>query len=101
MQDLATEATVEQRLDRLTAEMQDLRFELKEAMNALPKAGPKWISTAEFAGLLGVTPRTVGKWISAGRFPQDVLRVKTRGKGVVYKLDRCPALEAAELIMTT
>jgi len=85
----------------MTAELQDLRYELKAALSALPKPGPQWIGTAALAAELGVTSRTVGKWIAANRFPESVIRRKRRGNGVIYKLDRGPALEAAQEIMTS
>lgn len=98
---MTMQTPIELRLDRLTAELHDLRHELKAALGALPKAGPKWISTVELASELGVTSRTVGKWIAANRFPDAVIRRKRRGNGVIYKLDRDPALKAAEEIMTS
>ena len=92
---------IELRLDRLTAELQDLRYELKQALGALPTPGPKWVSTSVFAKEVGMSGKTIQNWLSAGRFPDAAFKRRRRGKSFTYLLDREPALEAAHRIMTS
>ncbi len=92
---------IEIKLDRLTAELQDLRFELKQAMGAMPKPGPKWVSTSDFAKEVGMSGKTIQNWLGAGRFPETTFKRRRRGKSFTYLLDREPALEAAHRIMTS
>ncbi len=89
---------LEHRLSRLTAEIQDLRAEIRAAVGHLPKPGRRWISTTALASEIGVSSRAVLNWITAGRFPEAVVKKRPRGDGYVYLLDRGPAIAAAERI---
>lgn len=90
---------LEHRLSLLTAEVQDLRHELRKAITHLPKPGRRWITTSQLATELGVTSRTVLNWLAAGRFPESTYRKRPRGEGYVYLLDREAGLAAAERIL--
>lgn len=90
---------LEHRLSRLTAEVQDLRAEIRAAVGHLPKPGRRWISTGALASEVGVSSRAVLNWIASGRFPEAVVKRRPRGSGVVYLLDRVPAIAAAEQIV--
>ena len=92
---------VDIRIDRLTAEISELRHEIRQLLKSTPKPGIRWVSTAQFAQELNLTSRTISAWLAAGRFPSNVYKKKRRGTGHVYLLDREPALKAAERIMTT
>lgn len=90
---------IEHRLAVLTAEVQDLRAEIRRAVRHLPSPGRRWISTSELAAELGVSSRSVLKWLSAGRFPASTYRKRPRGEGFVYLLDREAAVAAAQQII--
>ncbi len=87
------------RLALLSAEVQDLRHELRRAISHLPKSGRRWISTSELAAEVGVSSRAILKWLAAGRFPESAYRKRPRGQGFVYVLDRDSAVAAAERII--
>lgn len=94
-----TSTPVEYRLDRLVAEVQDLRHELKEAISHLPKPGTRWITSTQLGDVLGLTGRCISKWVAQGRFPESSYRKSRRGGRFVYLFDRETALEAAERII--
>lgn len=90
---------IEHRLAQLIGEVQDLRHELKAASHHLPKPGRRWLTTSQFGAEVGVTSRTIANWITQGRFPDSCVKKRPRGQGIVYLLDRVPALEVAERIL--
>ena len=93
-------ALLEHRLLVLTAEVQDLRHEVKAALAAKAAPTSRWISTAELAKLTGIASRTVGLWISQGRIPPTCYTKRPRGDGFTYRLDREPAIAAIESIIS-
>ena len=90
---------VEHRLTQLVAEVQDLRYELRQAVGHLPRPGSRWLTTGQLAKELGVSGRAVLSWLAAGRFPEVSYRRRQRGQGFTYMLDRQSALAAAEQIL--
>ena len=95
------ESSIDIRLDRLTAEVSQLRHEIQLFVNQTTKTGPRYISTKDFGLEIGKTSRTVCQWVTDGRFPDTVYKRKRRGKGFVYLLDRVPALRVAEQLIIT
>lgn len=95
------DSSIDIRLDRLTAEVSQLRHDIQQLVSQTTKAGPRYISTKEFGLEIGKTSRTVCQWLTDGRFPDTVYKRKRRGQGFVYMLDRVPALRVAERLMIT
>jgi hypothetical protein len=91
---------IEHRLLVLTAEVQDLRHELKAALSAKTNPPLRWLSSAELAKITGIAPRTVGLWITQGRIPPTCYTKRARGDGFTYRLDREPAIAAVESIIS-
>ena len=95
------ETSTDIRLDRLTSEVSQLRYEIKQLLNQAPKPGPRYVSTKDFGIAIGKSSKTVCQWLNAGRFPQSVYKQKRRGAGFIYMLDREPALRVAERLSIT
>lgn len=95
------ETSIDIRLDRLTSEVSQLRYEIKQLLDQSPKPGPRYISTKEFGIAIGKSGKTVCQWLNDGRFPQSVYKQKRRGTGFIYMLDREPALRIAERLIIT
>lgn len=89
------------RLDRLTSEVSQLRYEIKQLLDQVPKTGPRYVSTKDFGIAIGKSSRTVCQWLNDGRFPHSVYKQKPRGSGFIYMLDREPALRVAERLSIT
>ena len=92
---------VDIRIDRLTAEISELRHEIRQLLKSTPKPGPKYVSTKDFGLVIGKSSRTVCQWLTDGRFPESVYKKKRRGSGFIYMLDREPALLVAERLSIT
>lgn len=95
------ETSIDIRLDRLTSEVSQLRYEIKQLLDQSPKSGPRYVSTKDFGIAIGKSSRTVCQWLNDGRFPQSVYKQKRRGTGFIYMLDREPALRIAERLSIT
>lgn len=85
---------------RLTNEVLSLKQEIRELKANQSKPKPKWISTSELASELGVTSRTITKWIQADYFSHNAVVRKKRGKHYVYKMNREVSLKEADQIIS-
>ena len=85
---------LEAKIDRLGGEFQDLKAEVEQSGLKLPVE--TWISTADLGERVGVTDRTIVKWIKEGRFPESVVRKKTRGASFYYRLRSAAAIKIAD-----
>jgi hypothetical protein len=91
---------LESRLDRLTAEVQDLRHDLRQALQLLPKTDDDnpWMTSSELAKEVGLTSRTLAQWATDGRFPDEVVQKAPRGNGFRYLFRRDNAKQAVYAI---
>ena len=89
------ERTTDVRLDRIVAELQDLRYELREATSHLPKpGGSEWVTLSELGKELRTPARTVAHWRDNGIIPAASCRQRPRGSGFTWLVHRQSALEA-------
>lgn len=95
------ETSTDIRLDRLTSEVSQLRYEIKQLLDQTPKPGPRYVSTKDFGIVIGKSGKTICQWLNAGLFPQSVYKKKRRGSSFIYMLDREPALRIAERLSIT
>ena len=87
---------VEAKLDRATGDIQDLRSTIEESGLKLPLQ--EWISTTKLGEHIGVSNRTICKWIEEKKFPSTCVKKQKRGDGFVYRLRSAQAIKAANAI---
>lgn len=64
--------------------MKDDRFPLEG--KECHSASEAWLTVAEVAELMGVTPRTVQRWVQSGKMPaRTVAQERVRGKYIKSK----------------
>ncbi len=91
-------ARFEAKIDRFRGDIQDLRNVVEESGLKLPIT--EWISTTQLGERIGVTNRTICKWIEEKKFPSTCVKKQKRGDGFVYRLRSAQAIKAAnELIV--
>ena len=88
---------VEAKVDCLTGDFQDLRSEVESSGLKLPSQ--EWISTTKLGELVGVTNRTICKWIQENKFPKTSVKERKRGKGFVYRLRTAQAVKVANSLV--
>ena len=88
---------VEAKLDRATGDIQDLKSTIEASGLKLPVQ--EWISTTKLGEQVGVTNRTICKWIEEKKFPASAVKKQKRGHGFVYRLRSAQAIRAANSLV--
>ena len=95
---LVEHPTLEGRISALHGEVQDLRALLDKAIEHLPKPGTRNASSSQLAAEIGVSKRTLIRWVEEGRMDAGCYVTKKRGSQFQYVFDRQKAIVCAEQI---
>lgn len=90
--------TLEGRIDALSEQVQALRTTFEGAIDQLPKSGKRYLNSSALAKELGVSTRTVLRWVAEERIDPACFITKKRGSGFQYVFDRQLAIPAIEAI---
>ena len=79
-------SNLEQKVDLLIGVITDLKSKV-DGYSGIAPPTHKWISSAELAKMLGMSQRSILNLVHQGKFPDEMVRTRKRGKYNIYKFD--------------
>ncbi len=79
-------SNLEQKVDLLIGVVQHLTEKVNGYGGVKPPVH-KWVSSAELAKMLGMSQRSILNLVHQGKFPDEMIKAKKRGKYNIYKFD--------------